>query len=129
MKATTLQTPCINWKFSTKKGYGQWTKLVNGKRPQAHRHLYEQKNGQIPKGMVLDHLCENKACVNTDHLEVVTPQENIRRCERSPSVINAAKTHCPRGHEYTESNIYLYKNLRHCRSCRKFNNKKERVAS
>jgi hypothetical protein len=45
----------------------------------AHRWMYEQKIGPIPKGLVIDHLCRNTRCVNPDHLEPVTRGENTRR--------------------------------------------------
>jgi hypothetical protein len=44
-----------------------------------HRYVYEQLVGPIPAGLVLDHLCKNRKCANPDHLEPVTPGENIRR--------------------------------------------------
>jgi hypothetical protein len=40
---------------------------------------WEKKNGTVPKGKVLDHLCKNRACVNVDHLEAVTQGVNVLR--------------------------------------------------
>lgn len=51
----------------------------------AHRVVYMIEKGPIPKGLCLDHLCRNPACVNPDHLEVVTYSENINR-GRSPAL-------------------------------------------
>lgn len=45
----------------------------------AHRFSYELANGPIPVGFVIDHLCENKKCVNPDHLEMVSLTENNKR--------------------------------------------------
>jgi hypothetical protein len=45
----------------------------------AHRFAYLEFVGPIPDGLVLDHLCRNKKCVNPDHLEPVTNAENLRR--------------------------------------------------
>jgi len=58
-------------------GYGQikW----NGKSTVAHRVVYELVNGEIPKGLFLDHKCSVKKCVNPDHLEPVNHKENIQR--------------------------------------------------
>lgn len=50
----------------------------NGKHDRLFRVLYEQKNGKIPKGMVLRHLCNNAWCVNTDHLKIGTYKENYQ---------------------------------------------------
>lgn len=36
----------------------------------------------IPEGMVVDHLCCNKGCVNPGHMDIVTPQENSQRFTR-----------------------------------------------
>lgn len=45
----------------------------------AHRASYMLLVGPIPDGKYLDHLCRNTSCVNPDHLEPVTHQENLSR--------------------------------------------------
>jgi HNH endonuclease len=107
---------CWIWKGSKARGgYGHIN--INGKYPSAHRVAYEIVKGEIPPGMVLDHLCRNPSCVNPNHLEPVTYRENLLRGV-GITAINAAKTHCPRGHEYTEENTYISKrNQRTCRTC------------
>lgn len=50
----------------------------NGKHDRLFRVLYEQKNGKIPKGMVLRHLCNNAWCVNVEHLKIGTYKENYQ---------------------------------------------------
>jgi len=69
-------------------GYG-WASL-NDRTYQAHRLIYRLVVGEIPDGLVLDHLCRVRHCVNPEHLEPVTPGENIRRSEITP----AGQTHC-----------------------------------
>lgn len=64
-------------------GYGQVSAGRNGASPlKSHRVTYEHHRGSIPEGMVIDHLCRVKSCVNPDHLEVVTQSENCRRIDR-----------------------------------------------
>lgn len=47
-----------------------------GKVVYAHRFAYESARGPLPPGMQIDHICNVRACVNTEHLQVVTPWEN-----------------------------------------------------
>jgi HNH endonuclease len=99
-------------------GYGQIT--VNGRSIVAHRVAYEFYVGPIPDGLVLDHLCRNPGCVNPAHLEPVTQRVNLLR-GIGVNAINAAKTHCIHGHEFTPENTYAAPSRpqrRDCRVCR-----------
>lgn len=71
-------TPCWAWQErKNKAGYGIW--FARGRTTVAHRLFYERRFGKVEEGMVLDHLCQYKGCVNPSHLEVVTAAENKRR--------------------------------------------------
>lgn len=110
-------TPCWIWTGALMtKGYGT---LENGQRREgAHRIAYKLRYGSIPEGLTIDHLCRNKPCVNPGHLEAVTNRTNVLRGV-GPSAQNARKTHCLRGHEYTEANTYRSNGKRSCRTCPK----------
>ncbi len=98
-------------------GYGKTTH--NGKCGVAHRFVYEEMVGPVPAGLQLDHLCRNPACINPAHLEPVTPKENLMRGNTLQKA-NAAKTHCPQGHEYTHENTYRHADGRRvCIACRR----------
>jgi hypothetical protein len=69
---------CHIWSGAVhKSGYGQikW----KGKSTVAHRVVYELVKGEIPKGLVIDHLCSVKLCVNPEHLEAVDYSTNTQR--------------------------------------------------
>lgn len=56
------------------RGYGTFG--VEGKIKLAHRVAWEWLRGPIPEGMVIDHICHNRSCVNPDHLRVATIKQN-----------------------------------------------------
>lgn len=92
---------CQLWIGSTSTdGYGLVS--VEGRLRGAHVVSYELAKGPVPEGLVLDHLCRVRACINPDHLEPVTHGTNIRRGTVSTvtSARNASKHSltCPHGH-------------------------------
>lgn len=113
---------CWPWQgYVNAAGYGLFH-LTSQRRQNAHRAVYEALVGPIPEGLVLDHLCRVRNCVNPAHLEPVTNHENLMRGDTIPAR-NAAKTHCPQGHPYVEANIRYRMQLgsatRRCRACGK----------
>lgn len=74
----TLNGDCWEWLLRLDRdGYGR---AVHLKRTwQAHRFAYVSLVGEIPDGLVFDHLCRNRRCVNPDHLEPVTDRVNTSR--------------------------------------------------
>lgn len=75
-------TGCWVWTgILDKGGYAAGVQIGGrgSKRKRVMRYFYETLIGQIPKGLVLDHLCRTRACVNPLHLEPVTIKENSHR--------------------------------------------------
>lgn len=112
---------CWSWLGTVVKTYG-YLQMAGHRRVLAHRFAYELLVGPIPNGLEIDHLCRNRTCVNPSHLEPVTRGENIRRSTGITNS-NAAKTHCPQGHEYSPENTIIGKtplggDYRICATCR-----------
>lgn len=132
---------CWLWEAGiTTAGYG--TLSIASRTHYAHRLAYEHFIGPIEDGMVIDHLCRMRHCVNPAHLEVVTNAENLRRGYVSRTGRNprpkpaprpkrvkrpkpekreprnfAQRTHCKWGHEWTAENIVIRAGYRKCRLC------------
>lgn len=103
---------CLLWMGQVNQnGYGRIR--IGTRKFGAHRVSFETFVGPIPEGLVLDHLCRVRNCINPLHLEPVTQVENVRRGAQ------ATRTHCLRGHPFDAANTYTYRGSRQCRACRR----------
>ena len=99
------------------RGYGVF--WLNDQNRPAHTIAYTLVVGPIPDGLVPDHLCRVRRCVRPDHLEPVTPGENVLRGQ-GLAAQNAGKTHCSRGHPFDVQNTLISTGGRRiCRTCRR----------
>lgn len=70
---------CWLWQgYCNEHGYGSIAN-EDGRLEYAHRLAWKLLRGEIPDGLVLDHLCRTPPCINPWHLDPVTQAENIRR--------------------------------------------------
>lgn len=129
-KITVSANGCWVWQASLdQKGYALFS--YQGKIRRASRVICALTFGDIPDDMVVDHICRNRACVNPDHLRLLTGRDNTL-CGIGITAINARKTHCSRGHLLAGSNLHLYKDgRRECKQCQTLwrNNEKHRLAA
>ena len=104
------KTNCWEWAgviHST--GYGQIN--INCRSIYAHIYFYTLKVGLIPSDSELHHRCNNKLCVNTEHLEIVSHRQNMLEFTKQ-------QTHCKQGHLLSLENCYTNnKGWRICKIC------------
>ncbi len=83
-----VDTPCWTWTASRNEdGYGEFHS--GGKTVKTHRVSYELKHG--PPGASVLHACDNRACVNPDHLRSGTQADNML------DMRSRGRAHRPRG--------------------------------
>lgn len=119
-KAERVDSGCLLWRgVLTPAGYGVIKVRVGNSslRRAAHRLAYEAQRGAIPEGLVLDHLCRVRNCIEVTHLEAVTQRTNVLR-GIGPSAKNARKSRCQNGHSFDAPNTRFDRfGKRRCRSC------------
>ena len=111
------QSECWLWKPRLAgRGQGYGRTYLDGVQMAAHRAVFTLLVGDIPFGLVLDHLCMVTRCVNPEHLEPVTTTENNRRAG-----LHRRKDVCHQGHSMSGDNVGFNKSngTRYCRQCNK----------
>lgn len=124
-KAIIHEDGCWEWKdrpYSNGYPYVQSGRL--GFKQKASRVSFFIHNGFLPE--VVRHDCDNPICTNPQHLSSGTQWDNVndRRIRGRAKNQNTNKTHCINGHEFNDSNTYIYtkangKTSRTCKPCQK----------
>jgi len=113
---------CIIWSgHKDKDGYGIIT-FRRGTR-KAHRVALFLVGIAIPEGLVVNHSCRRRDCVNPQHLNCLSPSENSKKDSASMGYINSQKRFCKQGHPFDK----FYGRQRYCSICENAKSKRLRA--
>lgn len=125
-----LLSDCIPWEKSLGgRGYGNAYR--DGQVMPANRYVWEEAHGPIPDGLWVLHKCDNRACVNLDHLYLGTAADNARDMVERGRHLQQQRTHCLEGHPLVP---HPQRNRRWCPECnkvyqRRYNMKRRAITS
>jgi hypothetical protein len=122
LKERTVVNDCGCWIWQgTKRSNGYGVTVYKGTQTTTHRVMYQICKGVLlAKDIEIDHTCNNRDCINPDHLEAVSHAENMSRGAKR-------RTTCRNGHEWNDKNTYTSevkrkqggtRIQRYCRLCR-----------
>lgn len=95
---------CLYWTMAKTNGYGVW--YSKGRRLIAHRVALASRTPEPEDGAWALHDCDNRWCVNPEHLHWGDHKMNMREAAERDRMRpgRTIGTHCPKGHEYTHEN-------------------------
>lgn len=99
-------TTCWNWtgsKYSNR--YGRFG--YDYKRESVHRISFKLKNGEIPNNLLVCHICDNRACVNPEHLFLGTCKDNLQDMSKKGRAYNGDKKGIKNGRAKLTDKIVL----------------------
>lgn len=112
-KTVLRPSGCIEW-IAAKYPNGYGCFKIEGRTQGAHRIAWKLANGEIPKGLLICHRCDNRLCVNVDHLFLGDGKDNMKDCRDKGRLVLPTIRKLPEDH----GTSYSYRRGCRCTSCK-----------